>query len=155
MQRILFVCLGNICRSPLAEAIFKHKIDKLGLIDKFHVDSCGTADYHIGCSPDPRTVKNALGNGVQMSHACRQLCVDDFSTFDLILVMDHSNYRNATRIAPADKRDKVQLLRNYDPVGEGLEVPDPYYGGEKDFQEVFDILDRSIDALISQAANQN
>src|SRR5690349_18577159 len=117
MQRILFVCLGNICRSPLAEAVFKHRIKEMGLSEHFEVDSCGTADYHIGCSPDARTIRNALANGVSIDHACRQLCVDDFEQFDRIFVMDESNLRHALRIAPDVHRHKVELMRTYDPVG--------------------------------------
>jgi protein-tyrosine phosphatase len=150
MQRILFVCLGNICRSPLAEAVFKHKVKELGLTGLFEADSCGTADYHIGSDPDPRTIKNALKNGVPIVHSCRQLCVDDFQRFDRIFVMDEYNYRHALRLAPEAHRYKVQLLRTYDPLGKDLPVPDPYYGGEKDFQEVFDILDRAITSFLKK-----
>jgi protein-tyrosine phosphatase len=150
MQRILFVCLGNICRSPLAEAVFKHKVRELGLTDAFEADSCGTADYHIGSNPDPRTIKNALKNGVSMDHSCRQLCVDDFEQFDRIFVMDEYNYRHALRLAPEPHRHKVQLMRTYDPQGKGLPVPDPYYGGEREFQEVFDILDRTIMCFLKE-----
>jgi protein-tyrosine phosphatase len=154
MERILFVCLGNICRSPLAEAVFKHKIKELGLTHAFEADSCGTADYHIGCSPDPRTIKNALKNGVAIDHACRQLCVDDFERFDRIFVMDEHNLKHALRLAPESRRNKVQLMRAYDPLGIGQAVPDPYYGGEKDFQEVFDILDRTIGAFLKEGTKE-
>jgi protein-tyrosine phosphatase len=150
MQRILFVCLGNICRSPLAEAVFKQKVKELGLSAVFEADSCGTGDYHIGSDPDPRTVKNALKNGVSMDHTCRQLCVDDFERFDKIFVMDEFNYRHTLRLTPESHRHKVQLMRKYDPLGRGLPVPDPYYGGEKDFQEVFDILDRAIMTFLKE-----
>jgi protein-tyrosine phosphatase len=149
MERILFVCLGNICRSPLAEAVFKHRVNLLGLSDAFEVDSCGTADYHIGSQPDPRTVKNALKNGVPIDHACRQLCEQDFERFDRIFVMDEHNYRNTLRLAPADHHHKVKLMRTFDPLGKDQSVPDPYYGVEKDFQEVFDILDRTITAFLT------
>jgi protein-tyrosine phosphatase len=87
-----------------------------------------------------------------MDHACRQLSAEDFERFDRIFVMDSSNLRNALKLASGDQHQKVQLLRTYDPAGAGQDVPDPYYGGEKDFQEVFDILDRTIDALIRQEA---
>lgn len=154
MQRILFVCLGNICRSPLAEAVFKHKIAKMGLSEKFFVDSCGTGNYHIGSQPDPRTIKNALKNGVPIDHCCRQLSADDFTQFDRILVMDSSNLKHALRMAPPDMQHKVQLLRTYDPLGADQPVPDPYYGEEQDFQEVFEILDRTIEELISREVNR-
>jgi protein-tyrosine phosphatase len=150
MERILFVCLGNICRSPLAEAVFKHKVRELGLAHAFEADSCGTADYHIGSSPDPRTIRNALKNGVDMEHACRQLCVQDFERFDRIFVMDENNYRHTLRLAPEAHHHKVQLMRNFDPMGKGQSVPDPYYGVEKDFQEVFDILERTITAFLGE-----
>lgn len=150
MKRILFVCLGNICRSPLAEAIFKHKVREKGIEERFEVESCGTANYHIGDPPDPRTIRNALANGVRIEHLGRQLCVDDFSRFDMILVMDRSNYHNATRLVATEHHGKVRMMRFFDPHGKDEDVPDPYYGGEQDFQQVFDILSRTIDNMIDE-----
>lgn len=146
--RVLFVCLGNICRSPLAEAIFKHKVKARGWEQWIEADSCGTANYHIGDSPDPRTIANASKNGVMIDHCGRQLSIEDLNDFDYILAMDNSNYNNILRLPGSDAyAHKVQLMRNFDPAGKG-EVPDPYYGGEKGFQEVFDILDRSMDKFL-------
>jgi protein-tyrosine phosphatase len=147
MIKVLFVCLGNICRSPLAEAIFNHKIKKYGLASFFMADSCGTANYHIGDSPDHRTIKNALKNGVEIHHVGRQLQYSDLENFDLILAMDANNLSNILKLANGTSFEKkIKLMRTYDfVVGD---VPDPYYGTEQDFQQVFEILDRSVEKLI-------
>jgi len=148
MKKILFVCLGNICRSPLAEAIFNHKINEKGLTHAYECDSCGTASYHIGNSPDARTIKNSIDNGVLINHAARQFRDQDFKTFDLILAMDKSNYENILQLPFAmDNLHKIKMMREFDPHEPG-DVPDPYHGGAEDFQEVFDILNRSIENLI-------
>jgi protein-tyrosine phosphatase len=146
--KVLFVCLGNICRSPLAEAVFKHKVIARGL-DKFIVaDSCGTANYHVGDTPDPRTIANAKKNGVNINHCGRQLKSTDLENFDFILAMDASNYDNIMRLQNATQHtSKIMMMREYDPLGRG-DVPDPYYGGERHFQDVFDILDRTMDAFV-------
>jgi protein-tyrosine phosphatase len=148
--RVLFVCLGNICRSPLAEAVFNHKIQQSGLDGHFEVDSCGTGDYHIGEPPDPRTLANARKNGISVNHFCRQLTVDDLSYFDYVLAMDNSNLQNILSLDGSDHHShKVSLLREFDSEGKGLEVPDPYFGGEEGFDLVYSILDRSLDGFIA------
>lgn len=147
-MKILFVCLGNICRSPLAEGILKHKLKLMGLDSKVMVDSCGTSNYHIGDLPDSRTRDNAKKNGITLDHRGRQLSNKDIDQFDFILAMDRSNYNNILRLVDdSSLKSKVMLMREFDHQ-EGTEVPDPYYGGEDGFQEVFDILDRSIDEFI-------
>ena len=147
--RILFVCLGNICRSPLAEAIFISKINERKLSAGFNVQSCGTANYHIGHSPDPRTIHNAKKNGIEINHLGRQLSENDLDSFDYIKAMDASNLRNIFRLEHArENSHKIFLMRSHDPSGKDLDVPDPYYGEEKDFQEVFDILNRSVESFI-------
>lgn len=152
MKKVLFVCLGNICRSPLAEAIFWHKVKERGLTNIYYAESCGTANYHIGDQPDHRTIRNAMKNGVAIDHKGRQLCVEDFEKFDEIFVMDRSNYNNARRIAGAH-HVKLKMMRSFDPHGKDEEVPDPYYGDERDFQNVFEILDRSIEQYLLDASS--
>jgi protein-tyrosine phosphatase len=104
MKKILFVCLGNICRSPQAEAIFNQKINEKGLIHAFQSDSCGTSNYHIGSSPDTRTIQNSLKNGVPINHAARQLSDQDLDSYDLILAMDQSNYTNNSDYSSAQNQ---------------------------------------------------
>lgn len=148
MVKVLFVCLGNICRSPLAEAIFKHKIMQRGIQSKFEASSCGTADYHVGEPPDLRTIKVALKNGIAIEHLGRQFATIDLEYYDYILAMDKSNYFNILRhdLKGAYSK-KVFLMRDFNNM-KGAEVPDPYYGGDAGFQEVFDILDQSIEGFI-------
>ncbi len=153
--RVLFVCLGNICRSPLAEAIFVHKVKQRGWESWIEADSCGTSNYHIGDPPDPRTISNAQKNGIPINHRCRQLCDRDFHDFDYILPMDNSNYRNVLAVVDNQQfHGKVRMMREFDPHGSG-EVPDPYFGGDKGFQEVFNILDRSLGEFLSYLEKQH
>lgn len=146
--KVLFVCLGNICRSPLAEGIFKQRVLERGLTDFFDIDSCGTAAYHIGNHPDQRSVENARKNGVVYDSLARQLCVEDFSEFDYILPMDSSNLRNARSIMPTELKSNIFKMRHFDLENPDSDVPDPYYGGESGFQSVFEILDRSVSSLL-------
>ena len=150
MKRVLFVCLGNICRSPMAEAIFNKKIQDTGLSKKIETDSCGTAAYHLGQNPDPRTVQIALENDVPISHKGRQLETDDFYRFDYIIAMDNANLSDILFRKPMDSTSEIMLIRDLDPQPGYGEVPDPYYGGNDGFQQVFDILNRSSDNLLNK-----
>ncbi|MDN3688998.1 low molecular weight protein-tyrosine-phosphatase [Cyclobacterium jeungdonense] len=152
MIKVLFVCLGNICRSPLAEALFSHKICHKGYREQVFADSCGTSDYHIGELPDERAMNCARRNGIEMDHRGRQLHRTDFRNFDYLIAMDQSNLENIMQLSqkvgiPAKN---LHLMREFQLAPEFLEVPDPYYGGEDGFQKVFEILDEALDGFIGE-----
>jgi protein-tyrosine phosphatase len=148
--KVLFVCLGNICRSPLGAAVLKHKLKESGMDSWVEVDSCGTSNYNIGDNADPRTIASASKYGIAMDHCARQLSAEDLENFDFVFAMDQNNYRNIVRLAPGKEvQQKIKLLRAFDTQGKGGEVPDPYHGGEKDFQEVYEMLDRSTTGFIT------
>lgn len=141
MKKILMVCLGNICRSPLAEGLLKSKVDQAQVM----VDSAGTSNYHYGEHPDSRSIEVAQKNGLDISKLrARQFTVEDFKKFDLIYAMDKSNYENILRLAESEKdREKVKLILNEINPGKNQDVPDPYFGGKKGFDDVFDMLDQT------------
>ncbi len=147
MTKILFVCLGNICRSPLAEGIMLHLKEKHEL--PLEIDSAGTSDYHIGESPDKRTIANARKNGIDLSHLrARQFESSDFEIFDRIFVMDQSNYKNVLAFSGDSRHHhKVSLLLPATGNSELTEVPDPYFGGEKSFDMVFDLVYKACEQL--------
>ncbi|MBD1821295.1 low molecular weight phosphotyrosine protein phosphatase [Cyanobacteria bacterium FACHB-DQ100] len=139
--RLLFVCLGNICRSPSAENIMNHLIQQAGLEHEIVCDSAGTSSYHIGSPPDRRMTAAAKLRGIQLVGRARQFERSDFEEFDLILAMDHDNYEAICSIDPAGTyRDKVQLMCNFCTEHTLREVPDPYYGGQEGFNFVIDLL---------------
>ena len=150
--RLLFVCLGNICRSPLAEGVFLHLAREAGVEGLFETDSAGTGAWHVGEAPDTRSVEAAARRGVELRGRARGVQAADFSTFDLILGMDSDNIRNLERLRETETtRARVVLLREFDHESEGdLSVPDPYYGGPDGFDRVFDIVHRSCTALLRE-----
>ncbi|MDF0716203.1 low molecular weight phosphotyrosine protein phosphatase [Muricauda sp. 334s03] len=142
--KVLMVCLGNICRSPLAEGILQSKVDS----DAVFVDSAGTAGYHVGNPPDKRSIAVARKYGLNITHQkCRKFSEKDFSEFDLIYVMDRSNFSDVASLAKnQEEASKVKLLLNEIEVGT-QEVPDPYYGGEDGFENVYQMIDRACEAI--------
>jgi len=148
--RVLFVCLGNIVRSPLAEALFLHLVEETGLGDKYEGDSAGTSAYHIGEGPDARMRQVAAENGLLYEGRSRQVQPKDFDQFDLLIAMDKSNYANLVRMTKSsEKQAKVHLMRSFDPEGAKEDsVPDPYYGGIEGFHNTFVIVERSVRGLL-------
>ena len=148
MTRILMVCLGNICRSPLAHGILESKLPE----DLYYVDSAGTAGYHIGSMPDSRSVKVARNNGIDISvQRGRQFKIQDFDNFDHIYVMDQSNYTDVMRLARTnDDMAKVKLILDELPFISDKRVPDPYYGDFSDFEHVYDLLESACEAIANK-----
>jgi len=148
--RLLFVCLGNICRSPSAENIMNHLLEQRQITDKFECDSAGTSSYHIGSEPDRRMNAAAQKKGITLTGSARQFVADDFQNFDLILAMDRENYRNILAIDPTGNHtDKVRLMCDFCQSHSDTEVPDPYYGGEAGFDYVIDLLTDACEGLLN------
>jgi protein-tyrosine phosphatase len=147
---VLFVCLGNICRSPRAEGVFRHLASERGVAARFEIDSAGTSGYHAGDPPDARSVATARARGIVVAGRSRQLIADDLRRFDWLIVMDEENLREVEKLASRTPSTgaRVHLLREWDANGTGLGVPDPYYGGEQGFEKVQDIVERSCEALL-------
>ena len=153
-MKILMVCLGNICRSPMADGLMRKKVQDHNL--DAYIDSAGTANYHVGGAPDARMTQTAKRKGIDISgHQARQFVVSDFDTFDMIYVMDQSNYNNVVRLARSESdRSKVQLILELIPNQIEIEVPDPYYGGQEGFEHVYDLLDKSTDIILNNLRHE-
>lgn len=148
---VLFVCLGNICRSPTAHAVFETLVGKAGLQHLLTIDSCGTGSWHIGQPPDDRMQKAALKRGYDMSHLlARRLEDDDFQRFDYILAMDTRNLADVMKKAPREYNGNIQLLMDYSPDKTVLEVPDPYYGDQDGFDRVLHLVESACNGLLQR-----
>ncbi|MEM8502508.1 MAG: low molecular weight protein-tyrosine-phosphatase [Cyanobacteria bacterium P01_D01_bin.1] len=152
--KLLFVCLGNICRSPSAENIMNHLITQQALSDQILCDSAGTSSYHVGSSPDRRMNVAAQRQGITLTGSSRQFTKDDFEAFDLILVMDRNNYQDVLSLDKSDRyKHKVKLMCDYCQNHSDREVPDPYYGGEAGFDYVIDLLMDACKGLLVSLKN--
>ena len=158
-MRLLFVCLGNICRSPSAEGVMRSLVREAGLEGEIELDSAGTGGWHIGSPPDRRARAAASARGISLEGAARAVSSEDFDDFDLLLAMDSSNLDDLRRLAPSEQaRAKVRLLREFDPAsaqlkrgdGNDLDVPDPYYGAAGGFEEVLDLVQAACAGLLEQ-----
>jgi protein-tyrosine phosphatase len=153
--RILFVCLGNICRSPLAEAVFRAEARRRGVEHLFEVESAGTSGYHAGCGPDRRSVETARRRGVEVTGVSRQVTDEDLCRFHYVIAMDGDNYADLDQLkAAADGTARVHRLREWDPEADSLDVPDPYYGGPTGFDRVHQIVERSCAALLDELVSE-
>lgn len=147
--RVLFVCLGNICRSPLAESVFRHLAGERGVDSLFEVDSAGTSGYHAGSPPDRRSAAAARVRGVEVTGSSRPLAPADVRRFDYVVVMDAENLAEVEALYRASGGTaRVHRLREWDPQPDSPDVPDPYYGGPRGFEDVHDIVERSCAALL-------
>lgn len=154
--RILFVCLGNICRSPSAEGVFRKHLEQAHLSHLVEIDSAGTASYHIGEPADERAEEAAARRGIDISaHRARQVHRKDFDTYDLIVAMDKSNLAVLQRLCPAEHWHKLKLMMSFAPEVGIDEVPDPYYGSERDFEYVLDLLEKASQGLLSWLQQQH
>jgi len=149
--KVLFVCTGNICRSPTAEGVLRHKLAEAGLARRVRVDSAGMIDYHAGEPPDRRAIQHAARRGYDLrDQRARQLRSADFETFDLLLGMDRGHFRQLARLCPPQFAERVKLFLEYAAVaGLPSEVPDPYYGGQEDYDYALDLIEPGVEGLIA------
>jgi protein-tyrosine phosphatase len=154
-HRILFVCLGNICRSPMAEGVFRRVVEEEGFADRFEIDSAGLGDWHIGQAPDTRAQAAAKSRGMDISgQAARQVTGADFSNFDLLLVMDRSNLNELRRRAPAEAYSKIRIFLDYAPHVGTKDVPDPFFGGDEGFDHALDLIEEAAHGLLASLVGE-
>ncbi len=159
MISVLFVCTGNICRSPTAEALFRHHVTQRGLVDSFTIDSAGTYGHHIGEEPDHRSQAVAKARGISMrGQAARKLSADDFNDFDLILALDQGHHAELEAVRPKHTQSQAEIAMFLEhhpkPQHKGSDVPDPYYGDFKGFEDVFNLIDEGAKALLDHLTEQ-
>jgi protein-tyrosine phosphatase len=152
--RLLFVCLGNICRSPTAEGVMRELVEREGLQESIELDSAGTGAWHVGSPPDARATAAARSRGTLLEGSARQVTPEDFAEFDLVIAMDSENLRALRQLAGDEsRRAKVRMLREFDPASAqagDLDVPDPYYGGEGGFDEVYNLVHAACSGLLER-----
>ena len=149
MVKILFVCMGNICRSPTAHGVFRTLVEREGLADRISIDSAGTHAYHVGSPPDARAQETARQRGIDLSDlVARRVIENDFELFDYVLAMDQDNYMSLSEICPIERVDKIHMFMDFAPEMRTREVPDPYYGGGAGFERVFDLVDAAARGLL-------
>ena len=155
MVKILFVCMGNICRSPTAEGVFRHKIVEAGLEDKIHIDSAGTIAYHVGHPPDQRAQKAALKRGIDLSaQRARKVSSDDFIEFDYVVAMDTDNHYELEAICPSGHEGRLHMFLKFARNSAETDVPDPYYGGGNGFERVLDLIEDASEGLLKHLQEQ-
>jgi protein-tyrosine phosphatase len=149
-HRLLFVCLGNICRSPMAEGVFRRIAEEEGVLHLFDIDSAGLGHWHIGQAPDTRAQSAARGRGIDISgQSARQVKHADFARFDLLLAMDEGNFQELTQLAPADARHKVRRFLDFAPKARTKDVPDPFFGGPEGFDHALDLIEQAARGLLA------
>lgn len=154
---VLFVCLGNICRSPLAEGVFTSLLEQEGMADRFRVDSAGTGSWHVGEPPDRRAAAVARRHGIRLTGRARRTAAEDLDAFDWVIAMDTSNLRALERLGDGGATARLHLLREFEPEGDGedLDVPDPYYGGDDGFQRVYEMIERCCRGLLDHIRDES
>jgi protein-tyrosine phosphatase len=156
MVKILFVCMGNICRSPTAEGVFRHKVAEAGLEDRIAIDSAGTHAYHVGQPPDLRAQKTALNHGFDLSEQrARRITADDFEQFDYVIAMDSDNESDLHAVCPAGYEQRIHRFLKFAPSSMESDVPDPYYGGSNGFEKVLALVENAADGLLDHLRRHN
>ncbi|UCB54663.1 MAG: low molecular weight phosphotyrosine protein phosphatase [Thiotrichales bacterium] len=156
MVKILFVCMGNICRSPTAEGVFRHKVINAGMEDQIFIDSAGTIAYHAGHPPDARAQDAARRRGIDLSsQRARKVSSGDFEKFDFVIAMDSDNHYELEAICPAGSEDRLHMFLKFARNSRQIDVPDPYYGGSRGFETVLDLIEDASEGLLLHLKDNN